>query len=101
MMNEDQRLPDFLRSLFWEVDFSDVQLKNHKRYVIERILDYGDDESVRWLRRNVVPKDIAEVVKSSRVISPNTAALWALIFDISNEEITCLSIPSTKKHYAS
>ena len=71
------------------------------RYVIERILEYGDDQSITWLRRNVTPKDIAEVVKSSRVISPNTAALWALILDISNEEITCLSILSTKQHYAS
>ncbi len=92
-MNEDQRLPDFLRSLFWEVDFSQEHLKNNKRYVIERILEYGDDQSITWLRRNVTPKDIAEVVKSSRVISPNTAALWALILDISNEEISCLSTP--------
>ena len=100
-MNEDQRLPNFLRPLCWEVDFTEVQLKNHKRYVIERVLEYGDDQAIIWLRRNADPKDIAEVVKSSRAISPNTAALWALILDISNEEIACLSIPSTKQHYAS
>ena len=92
-MNEAQRLPDFLRSLFWEVDFSQVHLKNNQRYVIERIIEYGDDESIIWMRRNVAAKDIAAVVKSSRAISPNTASLWALILDISNEEITCLSIP--------
>ena len=93
MMDEAQRLPDFLRPLFWEIDFSQVYLEKNKRYVTERILEYGDDESIIWLRRNVAPNDIAEVVKSSRAISPNTAALWALILDISNEEITCLSTP--------
>ena len=100
-MNEDQRLPEFLRSLFWEVDFSEVQLKSHMRYVVERILEYGNDQSVIWLRKTVTPKEIAEVVKSSRAISPNTAALWALILDISNEDIACLSIPSQKQHYTS
>jgi hypothetical protein len=98
MMTKDQMLPDFLQCLFWEVEFSDVRFNMHKRYVIERILEYGDDQSIKWLRRKVAPKDIAAVVKSSREISPNTAALWALILDISNKEIACLSIPSPIQH---
>jgi hypothetical protein len=98
MTKKDHHLPEFLRSLFWEVEFSDVQLSSHKRYVVERILEYGDDRSIAWLRRHVAPNDIAEVVKSSRAISPNTASLWALVLDIPDEEVACLSTPSRQLH---
>ena len=94
-----QRMPGFLEPLFWEVDFSQVRLKDHERYVIERILEYGDDQAIIWLRKNVPTENIVEVIKHSREISPNTANLWALILDIPKEDIACLSIPSTNQPF--
>lgn len=85
-------LPDFLRPYFWEVDFSSVYLPDHETYVIERVLEYGHDQAIRWLNR--FPRQvIAEVVRKSRRISPNTANLWALILDIPKEEIRCFKRP--------
>lgn len=84
-------LPEFLRPLFWEVDFDRLRVQGHERYLIERVLEYGDDWAICWLQRTFSPATVADVVRRSRKISRNTATLWALVFDIPREQIQCLS----------
>jgi hypothetical protein len=88
------QLPDFLEPCFWEVDFTQLRLPEREVYVIERVLEYGDDRSVRWLKETFAPKTIASVVRRSRRLSPNTANLWALVLGIPREQVRCLSTPS-------
>lgn len=89
---QSNTLPDFLRPYFWEVDFSAVRLPDHETYIIERVIEYGHDQAIRWLNR--FPRQtIANVVRKSRRISPNTANFWALILDIPKEEIRCFKKP--------
>jgi hypothetical protein len=92
--DDEGPLPTFLRPLFWEIDFDRLRVPGHERYIIERVLEYGDDQAIRWLCRTFEPDAIADVVRRSRKISPNTATLWALVLDIPREQIVCLS-----KHY--
>ncbi|MGB0388376.1 MAG: DUF6922 domain-containing protein [Ardenticatenaceae bacterium] len=86
-------LPDFLRPYFWDVDLASVRLPKHEVYVIERVLEYGDDQAIRWLNR-FSPDTITNVVRRSRRISRNTANLWALVLNIPKEQIRCLKAPS-------
>jgi hypothetical protein len=95
-----QTLPKFLKPYFWETELARVNPKRHASYIIERVLEYGDDRAIRWLRKNYSPAQIARVVRTSRVISSNTANLWALIFEIPRTEIQCFSKPSLLPHSA-
>jgi hypothetical protein len=90
----ENELPAFLKPYFWEVDFAHLRLPEHEVYVIERLVEYGDDQAIRWLRRTFAPESIARVVRRSRRLSRNTANLWSLLLGIPREEITCLSTPS-------
>lgn len=92
--DDEAPLPEFLRPLFWEVDFDRLRVQGHERYVIERVLEYGDDQAIRWLQRTFNSRAIADVVRHSRKISRNTATLWALVLDVPREQVQCLS-----KHY--
>ena len=80
-------LPDFLKPYFWEIDFFQLRLPQRQTYVIERVLEYGDDRAIRWLKATFPPETIAGVVRRSRRISKNTANLWALVLDIPKEQI--------------
>jgi len=86
-------LQDFLRPYFWEVDFSSVRLPDHETYVIERVIEYGHDEAIRWLNKTFTPDAQACVVRRSGCLSSNTATLWALVLDIPKEQIRCLKAP--------
>ncbi len=64
------------RSLFWDVDPATLDAETHARYIIERILDFGTDEEVRWMYRQYPHATIRDVVEHSRVLRPETKPLW-------------------------
>ncbi len=69
----------FRQSLFWDVDPKTIDEKKHARYIIERVLDFGNDKEVRWVYHNFSPRVIKDVVKKSRVMHKKSKALWSLI----------------------
>jgi hypothetical protein len=93
-------LPRFLKPYFWETELGNIKLGRNGTYIIERVLEYGDDRAIRWLRKMYSPAQIARVVRTSRVLSPNTANLWALLLQIPRREIQCFSKPSLLPHSA-
>jgi len=93
-------LPRFLKLYFWDTDFTRVNARRSEFYLIERIIEYGDDLAIHWLRQNYTPAQIAGVVQVSRAISPNTANLWSLVLNIPRRKIKCFSKPSLLPHSA-
>ena len=67
------------QSLFWDVDPKTIDLKRHATYVIERVLDFGNDKEVRWLWRTYGPSRIRKVLKKSRVLDAKSRNFWELI----------------------
>lgn len=70
----------FRQSLFWDVDPKTIDPKKHAKYIIERILDFGNDQEVRWIFQNYSPKLIKEVIKNSRVLHTKSKNLWSLLY---------------------
>lgn len=64
------------QTLFWDVDPKTIDVKKHARYIIERIIDYGNDDEVRWLLRTYSSGLVGDVVKKSRVIQKYSKPLW-------------------------
>lgn len=68
------------QTLFWDVDPDTIDLDKHARYVIERVLDFGTDEEVRWMFRQYPREKIAGVLKLPRsTVMPKSRALWELV----------------------
>lgn len=66
----------FRQSLFWDVDPKNIDLRKHARYIIERILEFGNDKEVRWLYKRYPRLLLRDVLKKSRVLHPQTKTLW-------------------------
>lgn len=69
----------FRESLFWDTNPEWIDLKKNAQYIIERVLDFGRDNEVRWLRKTYEPGQIKKVVENSRSLRPETKALWTLL----------------------
>ncbi len=91
MTERQDPLPEFLRPLFWEVDFDQLCVQGHERYVIERVLDYGDLPEVKWMMERFSGDEIVQTLRRSRGLSPKSANFWAFILGVPREEIRCLS----------
>ena len=71
---------EFRQSLFWDVDPTTIDPKKHAHYIIERILDFGNDREIQWLMNHYPSKLIGEVVKTSRTLHAKSRALWSLLY---------------------
>ena len=90
-------LPQSFKDLFWDVDFSSLNLNKNKDFIIERVLDYGDISHFRKIKEIYSLDDIKNVLKKSKTISYKSANFYALILGVSREEVLCLKRPLTQK----
>ena len=84
-------------SLFWDVDPETIDPKKHSRYVIERILERGDERDIKWLFENFKNSEIKKTLVKIRNISPRSANYWSLILGIPKEKILCFRARSQRK----
>jgi len=69
----------FRQSLFWDTDPEKLDIYKNAKYIIERIMDFGNDEEVRWMRRFYPKSLLMKVVRTSKVLQPNSKTLWTLL----------------------
>lgn len=43
------RLPDFFKSIFWDCDFSSLDLDKNKRTIVVRTLNHGEWKHWKWV----------------------------------------------------
>lgn len=67
------------KALFWDANPSAIDLKKNSQYVIERILELGNDKEVRWLWKFYNKNLLKKVVARSKSLRPKTKNLWTLV----------------------
>ncbi|MEK7586900.1 MAG: hypothetical protein AAB453_03475 [Patescibacteria group bacterium] len=69
----------FRQALFWDTKPSNIDTKKNAQYIIERVLDLGNDKEVKWLYHYYDKPLLKKVVAKSRSLMPETKNLWTLI----------------------
>ena len=72
---------EFRQSLFWDVDPELIDVNKNANYIIERILDFGNDEEVKWVWKNYDKLTIKKALESSRSFRKESKNLWNLILE--------------------
>lgn len=88
-----KRLPKFLSSYFWDVDFNSLTPSRNRKYIAERVLEYGDRKQVRWLFDNFSKKELVSFVSSTRNLSRKSLNFWVMYFGIPKNKVRCLKEP--------
>lgn len=67
-------------ALFWDTDVQTLDEERHVSYIIERVLDFGDDEDIRWLFSRYPKSIIQEILRRPRnALHAKSKALWTLV----------------------
>ena len=82
MSFEVAAIPDHVLKLFWDAEKSGIDIHRHTRYIICRVLDYGDSPEVRWLFDTYGEAAIRDVVASDAPLHPKTANYWRKRFGL-------------------
>lgn len=90
-------IPSQFKVYFWDTDLKTLDMLKYKTAIIERLLEFGNDEAYIWLFKNYSDAEIAEVVRRSRRISPTTATMLANFYGIPREDMRCFQETSFPK----
>ena len=83
-------LPKDLERYFWDVNPSQIDTEKNADYVIERLLEMGDESSFKYLKETYGLPQMGEVLTRSRKLSPRSANFWAIILRVDPKEVRCL-----------
>lgn len=94
-MDLGNEMPSWLQPFFWDVTLEDLDLQQHRVFIIERLLNEGDHRSLAWLFVTYPKETIREAVMLSRGLSLKTARCWQNYFGLTEEEMRCFGAYST------
>jgi hypothetical protein len=83
------KMPGCTLDFFWDVKTSDLDTETDWFFIIERLLEYGDDRSLEWLKKKYSDSQIMDVVKKSRKLSRKTVNAWRLYYSLNPEDVLC------------
>ncbi|MGE5341278.1 MAG: DUF6922 domain-containing protein [Candidatus Omnitrophota bacterium] len=67
------------KSLFWDCNITRININENRTYIIERILEYGDNEPVKWMFETYPLQEVKKVLKESRALSKKSSNFWRLV----------------------
>ena len=66
-MNEE------LKKYIWDCRFEELSIEKYAKFIIERVLNFGNDKDIQWLRQNTDAEFFKSVAISSRRLDRKTA----------------------------
>jgi len=76
---ESKNLPENLRKYFWDCNFEDLRTDQYAFFISERILNFGNMDSLTWLFDQIDKKFLIDVINTSRNLNKKTKNYWKTI----------------------
>jgi len=76
---ENKELPGMLRKYFWDCNFEALSMKQYPIFISERILNFGDVYSLKWLFAEIDKMFLTDLVNKSRNLNKKTKNYWKLM----------------------
>ena len=74
---------------FWDVDLSRLDAEKSKRLIIERVVNLGNLDEIRFIREYWGDGEIKEIICNLNFLDPKTLNFVSLLFDIPKEKFKC------------
>ena len=88
-MQGKSRLPQQLRSLFWDYAFSQLSLAQDRDLIIRRILTHGSWDAVRWLRKRLGDRELRDwlIAHRGRGLTARQLRFWGLLYSLPARQV--------------
>jgi hypothetical protein len=81
---ETSAIPARFRTLFWDTSLSKIHIKINARYIIERVLEFGNMDAIEWLQKVYPLQTIIDVLNMSRIITEKSRNFWLIWFGVTD-----------------
>jgi hypothetical protein len=87
-------IPQYLHTLFWDTNLDNFDPLAFPAYTIGRILEFGGQDAIAWLKATFSETQIVDVVRTERRLSRRSANFWALVYGLSPDQVAALKLAS-------
>ena len=77
------------KDIFWDVNYKDLDYKKDADFVIQRVLNYGDEEDWQEIKKVYGVPKIKKSAKKANFVNKKTLNFWSLILDIPIDSFKC------------
>jgi hypothetical protein len=84
--------PNFSQNLFWDVDINTLDIDLHSKFILERVLQYGDLDDWRKVKNYYPVDDIKTMALDIRTIDPKSLNFIAAYLNIPITEFRCYKL---------
>lgn len=90
---DPRRVPPEFASLFWDCDLHTLDVDRHREQILERVLQDGDLEAVRWVLATYGDAGVrAFVIETGpRRLTPKILTFWWSYYDLGEPSCTTRS----------
>lgn len=86
--------------LFWDVDRDNIDFKKNKKFIIQRVLEYGLLSDWQIIYSYYGMEEIAQTAITIKDLDKKSLAFIALLSDVPKENFLCyISMQSTPQHW--
>ena len=79
----------FTPALFWDVDREELDLKKHRAFIVQRVLERGHDSDWMFLKSYYTIDEIVATAQKLRSLEPTALAFAACIGNVKRESFRC------------
>ncbi len=92
---------DFSANLFWDIDPATLDVEQHMKYVVARVLEAGTVDDWLLLCRRFTLPDVIEVAQGIRSLDPKSLAFLSVVGNVPREQFRCYTTkPSAPTHWS-
>lgn len=98
--NQHINISDFSKHLFWDVNANTLDFSDHKKYIINRVMQYGLYKDWQNILQIYGLNSITNTAKKIRDLDKKSMEFLSLLSDVPREEFVCYTITqSIPKHW--
>jgi len=79
--SEIEPIPKEFKKYFWDIDFDSLNLKKHRNFILERLLNYGSFSTFSWIFKNFTSEEVKQLLdnKAKYSLSKSSFYFWEKI----------------------
>jgi hypothetical protein len=89
----------FSTNLFWDIDIADLDMEKHARYIVGRVLDYGDWKDWSLIRDYYGLEKLKEIALGIRSLFPESLSFIATVTHTPENQFKCYTLLQSKNQH--
>ncbi len=76
--NSGHAIPRQYKKFFWDVDFNKLDLEKHRKFILERFLNFGTFDTFKWIFKTFDSEEVQELIdkKGIHSLTRNSFYFW-------------------------